>query len=83
MVIAPNPIKDFANVQISMTDGIRANSTIELFDVLGRKIKTVFDGYLMNGNSIFMNLQDLPYGVYYCTLTTNNERVTQQLTITH
>ncbi len=66
-IIYPNPTIDYSILQIDSKQ--ETNASIELYDLLGRKIKTVYVGILTSGeNKIGLNFQTLPSGLYMCKI---------------
>jgi serine protease AprX len=50
--------------------------TIEIYNLLGEKIKTITDKYYTNGKyEIMLNSDGLKTGVYYCTVKFNGSLV--------
>lgn len=76
----PNPFNGMTNVIYHL-----ANSgvvTLELFDVLGRKIDTLVHGFQVSGpHEIKVNAARLASGVYMCRLTTPNRAATIKLVL--
>ncbi len=76
----PNPASGFTNITYSLfTPG---NVSISLRDVLGRKVKSIFDGYRSEGShSEYVGLTGLPPGVYYIVLTAGGNRQTVKFSV--
>ncbi len=70
--IFPNPFKDQFEVR---SNNINEEVKIELFDVLGRKIKDL----IMNENSMHINMATLPDSVYILKLTVGDIVETKQI----
>jgi uncharacterized delta-60 repeat protein len=69
--IYPNPFSESANIQFSLAEN--SAITIELFDLQGRKIKTIKQGNFSAGtHSLKFSADDLPKGVYFLQLKTVN-----------
>jgi hypothetical protein len=63
----PNPVNNFATLEISVLEGTEAN--INLFDVSGKLISTPFNGYLTSGlNTVNVNAANLDNGIYFAVL---------------
>jgi len=65
--VAPNPVSN----QASITFGTEqpGEITIELLDALGRKVSTLYQGFVNRGtHQESVNLQGLPNGIYYVRL---------------
>jgi photosystem II stability/assembly factor-like uncharacterized protein len=72
----PNPTQ--AATTISIFLGERDHATIALFDELGRERMTIFDGTMDRGvHNFTMNMENLPQGVYFCTLQTSTGSVSR------
>ncbi len=65
----PNPTSLQSVLQIQVKQSV--NAKIELFDLAGRKIQTVFFGTLLTGeNKFLLHVQSLPSGMYLCKIST-------------
>lgn len=66
----PNPASTNSSLVIQMKQN--ANANIELFDLAGRKIQTVFTGMLLVGENKFqLNTQALSSGMYLCKISSD------------
>ena len=73
MVIAPNPAADQVFITYKNTNN---NSTIELYDLLGR---TIANYAITTTNGVIMlPINEYPTGIYIVVLRTNGVQVTQQ-----
>ncbi|GDX51412.1 hypothetical protein LBMAG27_04590 [Bacteroidota bacterium] len=64
----PNPTSTQSVLQIQMKQN--AYAKIELFDLAGRKMQSVFTGNLLSGeNKLKLNVQSLPSGMYLCKIS--------------
>ncbi len=78
--IYPNPASALTAVPIRSSGTVAA--TLELVDVFGRKIVTVFDGKLPDGISRqYFNAANLPAGTYFVVLQTEKETTTQRVVV--
>jgi PKD repeat protein len=78
--IEPNPAIDFANIGIA-SEG-ESYITLELYNVFGEKVKTVFEGEVQSGiNDFNLNLIDLNTGTFYLVLKSNNHSESQMINI--
>jgi parallel beta-helix repeat protein len=69
--IYPNPFDEKAKIIVLLNES--SEGRIDLFDCLGKKIKTIFIGKLVKGkNEINFDLNNSPTGIYYCIFVTNN-----------
>lgn len=76
--ISPNPISGFANLRFTMYE--QGFTILELFDVSGVKTKTLINGQKLPGTHLLeIDLSDLPVGVYFCVLRTNDGIQTRRL----
>lgn len=83
--ISPIPTKD--NLDIKLTCPYMQNISIEVYDLQGRKIKSLYDGQLISGEHQFSwNLKDeyyqsLPAGVYLLKAISNEKSYVQKIVI--
>jgi hypothetical protein len=65
--IAPNPAKENTTAKISTT--VSGLFTMQIYDLLGRKVEDVFSGSIEAGKrKINIDMKDLPSGEYYLRL---------------
>ncbi|PCJ67136.1 MAG: hypothetical protein COA58_02120 [Bacteroidetes bacterium] len=78
----PNPI---SNVQTLIADFHLSNAsyvTMEIYDLLGNKVKNVVDGYYTGGeHSINLNISDLQSGIYLYSIKAGNTTSVQRLSV--
>ncbi len=56
--------------------------TIELFDIVGKKVKTIYEGKIPSGNkNFFINAAKLCKGIYFVKLQTKEYSVSQKLLV--
>lgn len=68
--IYPNPFNPVANVSLSLPEDSYVNITV--FDLLGRKVASLYDGKSSSGKHNFnFNAEMLPSGIYFCRIETN------------
>ena len=68
----PNPFNN--TISIPMTKSIRSDVVIEIFDISGRKIETIFNGQLQPGKKDFQwNANKASSGVYLIHSLINGE----------
>lgn len=66
----PNPFKSATNIVYTIPVGTKVS--FEIFDVIGRKVKTIEEGYQeANTYTITFDALDLASGVYLCRMTTS------------
>lgn len=76
----PNPFNSSTIIKYQIPKDERV--IINLYNILGEKIKTLIDEYKNAGTySLGFNSNDLPSGVYIYTMQTNNNVLTKKLTI--
>jgi len=80
MSLVPNPAKFSTEAKISISDPEMI--TLEVFDLLGKKIKDVFHGYV-EMRDIPIDTHDLGQGEYYVRLQASGGTVTQKLVVNH
>jgi hypothetical protein len=81
IVLFPNPAQQNAYIQYELTKS--ANVTIELYDILGNKVKTISDNNYedQNKHSHSINIEHLSSGIYFVKLKINNSITTIKLVI--
>lgn len=78
--IYPNPTTAEAHVGFNLNNS--AFVKIELFNSLGQKVEDVNNGLLNSGyRDIKINTDNLTSGVYYCTVTLDNQTITKSLNV--
>jgi len=78
MTAAPNPFLDRTVLRFTTpaTEAVR----LELFDVLGRRVRTLVDGVLEAGtHSVALDGGDLRSAVYFCRLTVGSRSMQRQV----
>lgn len=79
--VSPNPVSGSAT--ISFTLDLPANVKIELFNALGEKVQVISESQSMNPGftGVSFNVNDLPTGTYYYTMTANGRSITKILNV--
>lgn len=78
--IYPNPAAAITVIPVNTTKPARGN--ILIYNALGQKIKTVFEGEIPAGASnYFVNAAELPAGTYLVKLQTGNQVVLKKLAV--
>ena len=78
--IYPNPARSMTVIPV--VSGEAVDATIEISDILGRTLKTIFDGKLPIGKSnYFIQANEYSAGTYFVSLKTDNQSIVQQLII--
>jgi len=75
----PNPVVEQAS--ISYSSEIPGKIKMELFDILGRKVKTIYEGYSRGNSTISWENTDLPSGCYYVRVRGEGFSETRQITL--
>lgn len=81
----PNPFNPTTTIRFSTT--VAGQARLELFNVLGRKVATIFDGQLSAGeNSVEWDAkddrgEDLASGIYFYRLTTANGNAAKKMAL--
>ena len=78
---APNPFNGTTNIRYQLTE--QANVTLEVFDLTGKRVKFFNEGSQTQGlYNVEINSDEMTAGVYFYTLTANNQKVTQKMILT-
>jgi len=75
VIIYPNPAT--YNLTIEWSEKINSEITIEITDVLGKKVKT--ENIITDELNLKLNLGDLPVGTYYVIFIAKNMRTSYKL----
>ena len=75
----PNPARQRATVRYALPD--KQEATIRLYDVLGRRVRTVLNGTQEGRHQRTLDVGSLPSGVYFLRLQADGQTRTQKLTI--
>lgn len=77
----PNPANSYTRIFLSLQQA--HHISVHLYDVLGRRVRTIYDGLAQahSRTSLELNLVDLPSGVYYIRTTGAGQVVTRPLVI--
>jgi hypothetical protein len=81
---SPNPARRRATVRYALPDSESSSgqdATIRLYDVLGRRVRTVVSGTQEGRHERTLDVGTLPSGVYFLRLRAGGETRTQKLTI--
>ncbi|MEA2031810.1 MAG: S8 family serine peptidase [candidate division Zixibacteria bacterium] len=79
----PNPFNPTTNIDFNLTCGTEV--TLEIFNILGRRVKTLYSGYLDSGSHRFewdaVNEKDdaVATGVYFYKLSTPSQSETRKM----
>ncbi len=76
----PNPVDNVASMKYYMPKGGQA--TIDLVDLTGNKVRTLFNGYRDNGESqLFVDASNLAAGFYQVVLKCNGSTVSKSFVV--
>ena len=75
----PNPVVQKSSVTVSLNSPGVINA--ELFDILGRKVKTMFDGYTRGQTVFSLEKENLPSGCYYVRVRGEGFSESKQITL--
>jgi len=78
--ISPNPATTKVDLQINVTEGTEA--TLTIFDLNGKEMINAYEGMLkQGGNSLQINCEALPNGVYNLILQTDSQKLTKRFVV--
>jgi hypothetical protein len=78
----PNPFTSTTTITYSITEANR--TTIRVYDILGRTIKTLVDEYEQpNIYILTFNASKLASGVYFCKVTSGGNTATKKMIVLH
>jgi hypothetical protein len=76
----PNPFNPLTKIRFAVPQ--TGNVTLEIYDVLGKKVATLLDGYIEAGKHSFSwDATVQPSGIYFCRLTTGGKTLTHGITL--
>ena len=76
----PNPFNPSTNIPVSISKFQKVK--VDVYDITGRLVKSVFNGSLPTGNhTLSVNLEDLASGVYMYRLQTNDKVQIKRMTL--
>ncbi len=68
LLVSPNPTDGFFKIELKPTPD---KLTIELFDIIGNRVKVLFDGF-WNEKNLFFDISDLPQSIYFLKVISGN-----------
>jgi hypothetical protein len=73
-IVYPNPFTTKANIQFTAAEN--GNASVELFNISGAKVRTLFSGNVIEGQTYTVTTGDalLPKGVYIYSLNNGNQK---------
>ena len=72
--IYPNPVQDYLNISYNVTE-FSNNFNIEVIDIMGRIIQLLDYNTKNNEGILKLNLTNVPPGIYFCTINSDNKEV--------
>lgn len=76
----PNPATDMVNLEIDLDNEALIN--VDLYDVYGRKIKTLYMGKILNDNkTISLNISSFENGYYFLKIYNKDFSINHPLVI--
>jgi len=76
----PNPFNPSTNIQFTTAESGNVNLTV--YDMLGREVKTLVNGYINSGvHSVSFNAKNLSSGIYIYRLKTNDKVMSKKMTL--
>lgn len=76
----PNPFNPSTNIQFTTAESGNVNLTV--YDMLGREVKTLVNGYINSGvHSVSFNAKNLSSGIYIYRLKTNDKVMSKRMTL--
>ena len=76
----PNPVTNFTTISVDLTQTATLN--LEVTNLMGQRVETLSKGSCAAGNYSFtINTRGLSPGVYFYTVTCNNEKVTKKMVV--
>ncbi|MBN1131797.1 MAG: fasciclin domain-containing protein, partial [Bacteroidales bacterium] len=80
VTIYPNPARERFNIQFDMAE--KSLVTLEMYDMLGQRIKTLDQGYLYDGSySVEVPVGDLETGMYIMIVNTGNTKIANKVRV--
>jgi hypothetical protein len=77
--IYPNPFSNETNISFSLLES--GNVAVSIYDMTGREVASLLDGEMTAGEHLisWKAGNELPNGLYFCTITTADTKVTQKV----
>ncbi|HHP7238789.1 lamin tail domain-containing protein [Longibacter sp.] len=78
---SPHPVTGTARIFVAVRDA--AEMTVDLYDVLGRRIQTLHHGPVQSGQTVGLTIDgaSLPSGIYFLRATGNGATVTRRISV--
>ena len=76
----PNPFNSTTEIKYYLPTN--QNITLEIYDLFGRKVETLYNGKQTAGyHKVNWNAKDYPSGIYFCKLTSAGKSVIKKMTL--
>lgn len=76
----PNPFNPSTVISFNLSRA--AHTSLKVYDILGREIKTLVNGYMESGShTVNFDASDIPAGVYIYTLQSGNSSLNRKMTL--
>ena len=79
LTLYPNPV--FGRASVLLDTGVPGLINVELYDILGRKVRTLYEGYSRGNSVINWEKESLPSGCYYVRVRGDGFSETRQVTL--
>jgi hypothetical protein len=81
-VAYPNPVTQGQNVQVDFALGKSEMVSVELYDLLGKKVKNITNGFYAQGShTVEFSVNELPQGVYVYQIKAGDFSSSRKLTV--
>ncbi len=77
----PNPTSLNLNIQINNIEP--GNITLKLFDIFGREVETIFEGYVNGSLNLSHSIEKFSSGTYFLVLTTKTGRTAERIVVSN
>jgi hypothetical protein len=75
---SPNPFNPETSIDYALPQA--GEVTLKAYDVLGREVAMIYSGYQTSGfHTMVWNAQDLPSGIYFVHLSSNNDNAVKRV----
>lgn len=76
----PNPFNSYTAIEFSISE--TQSVKLEIFDILGRRIETLSESIFRIGtHRVIWEANDIPSGIYYCRILTNESVSARKITL--
>jgi hypothetical protein len=76
--IYPNPFSNETNISFSLVEN--GNVSVSIYDMTGREVASLHDGEMPAGEHLLTwEASNMPNGLYFCTISTADAKVTQKV----